>query len=270
MDPLKVNEITCKTLMGKSGIGPVDYSINPYLGCSHGCVYCYARFMSRRNHKEEEWGTFVDVKVNALDKLRDEITRRRKGLVLLSSVTDPYQPLERQCKLTKGCLEILCEYQYPVEILTKSDLVLRDINLIKEFDSIEVGFTITSFDDNVRQSFEPGSSPIHNRLKAIKKLSDAGISTYTFMGPMLPYISEENIDKLLDFLTSCTNRIMIDRLNIKSGNKGRIMNVVNTHYPDLSTQFENALIKNSGYYQTLKKKMIDKCDRRRIPFDIIY
>ena len=161
---LKIGKIQCKTIMGKSGIGPVDYAINPYLGCSHGCVYCYARFMSRMGHKGEEWGSFVDVKENAVERLKIEVVKKKKGLVLLSSVTDPYQPLEAKFKLTRGCLEVLLEYQYPVNILTKSSLVLRDLDLIKDFDSIEVGFTITSLDNDVSKIFEPETHPITDRL----------------------------------------------------------------------------------------------------------
>ena len=256
--------------MGRSGIGPVDYAINPYLGCSHGCVYCYARFMSRMGHRGEEWGTFVDVKINALERLRVEASRRKKGLVLLSSVTDPYQPLEKEHKLTRGCLEILLEHQFPVDILTKSSLVLRDLDIIKEFDSIEVGFTITSFDDKVREAFEPGASPVQDRLGAMEKLSDDGIATYTFMGPMLPYLSDENVDTLLDTLASSTNRIMVDRLNLKSGNKRKTLRVVERKYPDISSLFEKALVKDSQYYRGLKKKIVDGCNRRGIPCDVIY
>jgi DNA repair photolyase len=120
LSTLREGEITCKTLMGRSGIGSVDYAINPYLGCAHACVYCYARFMRRMGHKGERWGSFVDAKVNALDRLRVEAPRRSMGNVLLSSVTDPYQPLERRYELTRGSLELLLERQFP-ETSTSSE-----------------------------------------------------------------------------------------------------------------------------------------------------
>ena len=117
----------CKTILSPSRIGGVDYAVNPYIGCEHGCVYCYARFMSRLGHRGEEWGSFVDVKVNAPQVLRAEAVRRKPGRVLLSSVTDPYQPVERRFKLTRSILRILLDYGYPIVVQTKSTLVLRDI-----------------------------------------------------------------------------------------------------------------------------------------------
>ena len=256
--------------MGKSGIGPVDYAINPYLGCSHSCVYCYARFMSRMGHVGEEWGSFVDVKENAVERLKIEVAKKKKGLVLLSSVTDPYQPIESEYELTRGCLEVLLEHQFPVDILTKSKLVLRDLDLIKEFDFIEVGFTITSFNDNIGGVFEPGASSITERLKSLKTLSNQGIATYAFMGPVLPYLTDENLDLLLDELASSVNRVMVDRLNIKSGNKGRTMKALNDNYPDLYTSFEKALNIKSEYFNVFKRKIIKGCELRGIPCDVIY
>jgi len=256
--------------MGKSGIGPVDYAINPYLGCSHSCVYCYARFMSRMGHIGEEWGSFVDVKENAVERLKIEVAKKKKGLVLLSSVTDPYQPIESEYRITRGCLEVLLDHQYPVDILTKSNLVLRDLDLIKEFDVIEVGFTITSFDDDIGGAFESGASSITERLKSLKTLSDQGIATYTFIGPVLPYLTDENLDLLLDELASSVNRIMVDRLNIKSGNKSRTLKVLNDNYPGLKILFEKALTKESEYYSRFKRKILEGCDLRGIPCDVIY
>ena len=267
---LKVGKIQCKTIMGKSGIGPVDYAINPYLGCSHSCVYCYARFMSRMGHVGEEWGSFVDVKENAVEQLKIEVVKKKKGLVLLSSVTDPYQPIESEYEITRGCLEVLLDHQYPVDILTKSKLVLRDIDLIKDFDFIEVGFTVTSFDDDISLAFEPGASSITERLKVLKTLSDQGIATYAFMGPVLPYLTDEKLDLLLDELASSVNRVMVDRLNIKSGNKSRTLKVLNDNYPDLNTLFEKALSKESEYFSLFKRRIIKGCEIRGIPCDVIY
>jgi DNA repair photolyase len=256
--------------MGRSGISSVEYAINPYLGCQHGCVYCYARFMSRMGHAGEEWGSFVDVKVNALERLTLEAKRKRKGIVLLSSVTDPYQPVERRFKLIRGSLEILLERQFPVEILTKSDLVLRDMDLLQQFDFCEVGFTITTANEEVRRVFEPGSSPVEARLTAMRELSNAGVATYAFLGPMLPYLSEKGLDGLLDELARCADRVMIDRLNIKSGNLPSIRRAMSANYLELKPMFERALSPESGYYNMLKRKVSDMCHQRGIPCGVIY
>jgi len=267
---LKAGEISCKTIMGRSGIEGVEYSINPYLGCQHGCVYCYARFMTRFNHEGEEWGSFVDAKVNALERLREEAAKKRRGVVLLSSVTDPYQPLERRYGLTRGCLEILLEHEYPVDVLTKSDLVLRDLDLLREFDQCEVGLTITSLDDGVRRAFEPGASPVPARLEALKALSGAGVETYAFLGPLLPYLSEERLEELLDVLADRVNRVLVDDLHIKSGNQRGIRRALREHYPDVRPLFESALSRGSGYYDALRRRVAEMCRERAISAEILF
>lgn len=267
---VRVGERRCRTIMGRSGIGSVDYSVNPYLGCEHGCVYCYARFMSRMGHAGEEWGTFVDVKVNALERLRAETPRRRRGVVLLSSVTDPYQPLERRFELTRGSLQILLEYQFPVVVQTKSDLVLRDLDLLQRFDDCEVGLTITTIDEAVRRVFEPRASLVHARLAALRKLSEAGVETYAFLGPLFPYLSEEGLGDLLDELAEIVGRVIVDRLNIKCGNLSPIRRALSQHYPDLQPMFEAALSPGSGYYERLKRDVATMCRERAIPFDFCY
>ena len=263
-------EVTCKTLMGRSRIDGVDYTLNPYLGCAHACVYCYARFMSRMGHKGERWGSFVDAKVNALERLKTEIPKRRHGLVFLSSVTDPYQPLEKKYELTRGSLKLLLEHQFPVSILTKSDLVLRDLDIIRNFDTSEVGFTLTSFNDVAKRAFEPGSSPIKKRLAALKELSQEGIPTWAFIGPVLPYITENGLELLLDELAGCVNRILIDKLNIKAGNMPDIRKSLSKHYPELQPLFEMALKGDSSYYDGFKRMVSEMCHKRLIPFEVLY
>jgi len=267
---VRVGERRCRTILGRSGIGSVDYSVNPYLGCEHGCVYCYARFMSRMGHAGEDWGSFVDVKVNALERLRAEAPRRRRGIVLLSSVTDPYQPLERRFELTRGSLQILLEHQFPVDVLTKSDLVLRDLDLLRRFDDCEVGFTITSIDEAVRRVFEPRASPVQARLVALRKLSEAGLETYVFLGPLLPYLSDEGLGVLLDEIVENVGRVIVDRLNIKCGNLSPIRRALSEYYPHLQPMFESALTSSSEYYDRLKKDVTAMCRERAIPFDFCY
>ena len=267
---VRVEERDFKTIMGRSGISSVEYAINPYLGCGHGCVYCYARFMRRMGHVGEEWGSFVDVKINALERLRKEAPRRSKGIVLLSSVTDPYQPLERKYELTRGCLRILLEHQFPISVLTKSDMVLRDLDLLKGFDQCQVGFTITAYDDEVRRVFEPGASTVNARLAALHKISDEGIPTYAFLGPILPYLSEEGLGSLLDELAGSVSHVLVDRLNVKSGNMKTIREALSTNYPDLRPMFERALSPESGYYDSFRKRVTEMCRLRSIPCDIVY
>jgi DNA repair photolyase len=210
--PFTVREIDVKTVLSKSGIPRVDYCINPYVGCGHGCRYCYATFMKRFTGHRERWGSFVDVKENAPDALHKQIKRAHKGRVMISSVTDPYQPVEQEYQLTRQCLEILLEHQFPVGILTKSPLVLRDIDLIKEFKEIDVGITVTTDDEAVRGIFEPQAPSIDIRLNTLKTLHEKGIETYAFIGPLLPMNPEALSERINPYVQS----VLIDRMNYVS------------------------------------------------------
>ena len=159
-----VREILAKTILSVSQI--YDYVVNPYTGCQHACSYCYALFMKRFTGHKEPWGDFVDVKVNAPDLLRKEITRKKPGRVWVSGVCDPYQPLESKYKLSRQCLEILKQHNWPVTVQTRSPLVLRDIDIFKEMNDLEVGLTITTADDKIRKLFEPHAPPIKARINS--------------------------------------------------------------------------------------------------------
>jgi DNA repair photolyase len=267
---VKIGETSCKSIINKTGISGVDYAVNPYIGCSHGCSYCYARFMTRWYHKKEKWGTFVDVKKNALQCMKREAPRKKKGTILLSSVTDPYQPIEKKYKVTNSLLDCLLEYDFPIEILTKSSLVLRDIKIISEFTNSEVGFTITSIDDSVRKSFEPGSSSIVDRLSALEKFSEIGVPTFVFLGPILPFLSENGINELLTNIASKVNRVIVDRLNIKAGNWKSIEETLHKFYPSIINEFREASRDNSEYYKKLRPRIIKILEDKVIPYEIIY
>jgi DNA repair photolyase len=267
---VKIGETTCRGIMNKSGIEGVDYAINPYIGCGHGCVYCYARFMTRWYHQGESWGSFVDVKKNAAECLRREAPRKPVGTVLFSSVTDPYQPVERKFKATRSLLEILKDHSFPVEILTKSSLVQRDLDVISEIDEVEIGLTVTFWNDETRRVFEPGASPTQERIETLEWFSDAGIPTYAFLGPLIPYLSEEDMDMLLNSLADKVNRVLVDRLNIKAGNWGRIRETLERHYPDQLSAIQEASREPSSYYDSLRGKMKLEIGRRAIPADILF
>ena len=193
---LAIREIQAKTILAKSGIPGADYCVNAYVGCAHACIYCYATFMRKFTGHAEPWGSFVDVKTNAPELLKKNIRRAVKGNVILSSVTDAYQPLEAKYRLTRQCLEILHEYRFPVDILTKSPLVLRDLDVIQRFEHIEVGITITTDDEGMRKVFEPHAPPISARIETLGKLKGQGVRTYVFIGPLLPMDPEKLTEKI--------------------------------------------------------------------------
>ncbi len=209
---LIIREIKAKSILTKSGIPGVDYCINPYVGCSHGCRYCYATFMKRFTGHTEPWGSFVDVKINAPEILQKQLKRAKRGSVLMSSVTDAYQPVESKYKLTRQCLEALLQCQFPIDILTKSPLVLRDTDIIKKFKDIAVGITVTTNDEKISRVFEPNAPSIMARIRTLKALHDKGIHTYAFIGPVLPMNPETLSEKISPYVDS----IIIDRMNYTS------------------------------------------------------
>jgi DNA repair photolyase len=204
-----IKEAKARSILSKSGIPGVDYCINPYTGCSHGCRYCYATFMKRFTNHTEPWGSFVDVKINAPYILRKQLRRAQKGSIVISSVTDPYQPLEVRYEITRKCIKELLPYQFSVDILTKSPLVLRDVDLFRRFKDIEVGITITTDDERIRKIFEPKAPHVDARIRTIKKLCEARIRTYVFIGPLLPMNPEVLCEKLADYV----DYVFIDRMN---------------------------------------------------------
>jgi DNA repair photolyase len=201
-----VNEIKVKQILSKSKVYP--YTINPYVGCQHGCTYCYARFMKRFTGHREPWGQFVDVKINAPELLEKEITKKIPQKVWISGVCDPYQPLEGKYKITRKCLKILIENKWPVVIQTKSPLVLRDIDILKKAKDIQIGFSIATADDNIRKMFEPNAHPINLRIEALKRLHKAGLKTYAMIAPILP-----GAEKLPDLLVGKIDYVIMDRMN---------------------------------------------------------
>ena len=201
-----VKEIQAKAILSVSKV--YDYVINPYTGCQHGCTYCYARFMKRFTGHKEPWGEFVDVKINASDLLQVEIKRKKRGRVWISGVCDPYQSLEAKYKLSRRCLEILEQHNWPVTVQTRSPLILRDIDILKEARDFEVGFTVTTMDDDIRKLFESSAPPIKDRLNALDVLHQAGIRTYAMIAPMLP-----GAESLAEALEGKVDYIIVDRMN---------------------------------------------------------
>ena len=209
---MKIREIHSKSILSPSKI--YDYVVNPYVGCQHGCTYCYARFMKRFTGHREPWGEFVDVKVNAPDLLPGEIARKRIGSVWMSGVCDPYQPLEKKYRLSRQCLDILDAHHWPAYIQTRSPLVLRDIDLFRRAEQMEVGLSITTADDAVRKAFEPHAPPIGERVKVLASLKGNGIRTYAMIAPILP-----GAEDLVGILAGKVDYIIVDRMNYAHANK---------------------------------------------------
>jgi len=178
---------TSRLLTPASGfMSDYDFTLNPFSGCSFGCTYCYAAFFTRDPKLQDDWGQWVKVKENAAAQLR----RRRNSLagrsIYMSSVTDPYQPIERHLGLVRELLEILLEDQPRLVVQTRSPLVTRDLDLLSRFEHVRVNMTVTTDDDRVRRSFEPAAPATKLRLEAITAVVEAGIPASITMTPLLP------------------------------------------------------------------------------------
>jgi DNA repair photolyase len=201
-----IREVQAKSILSKSTV--FDYALNPYTGCQYGCSYCYARFMKRFSRHKEDWGEFIDVKINAPSLLKKELMDKKRGRVWVSGVCDPYQPVEARYELTKKCLGTLIQHDWPICIQTKSPLILRDINLIQKSKNIEAGLTITTGDERIMQLFEPRATSVEERINALEQLHLAGIKTYAMIAPLLP-----GAEKLIKMLKGKVGYIIIDKMN---------------------------------------------------------
>jgi DNA repair photolyase len=267
---LIVRDVVCRSVLNRSRLA--DYCINPYIGCEHGCKYCYAESYTRRFTKHNEpWGTFVDIKTNAPTILTKEIKHKPKGEVYISSLTDPYQPQEQKQELTRKLLEILLKHQFPITIQTKSALVLRDIDLIKQFHTRQIGFTITSLNDSARKQFEPQSSSVEEKLQALKELHANSIKTYAFFGPILPYISDQNLPETLHTMADTgVDYIYVDKLNLKPGLWPTLIDFIQKEHPDKQTTWRNTLLSNSSYYEELKTEISSLCTQLNLECKFCY
>ncbi len=205
----------------------------------------------------------MDLKDNIPKVLRRELRKKPKGQVGISTVTDAYQPLERKYEVTRRCLEQLLKRDFPICIQTKSDLVLRDIDLIKEFSDKEVGFTITTLDDEARKKYEPGASPIGDRISAIGEIASEGIDTWAFIGPIMPYITEVHLDDLVGRLADVgVGSIMVEKLRMKPGLERGIQEFYSENYPDLLSRIREL---DESYYNDVKRHALRLSKKYGIP-----
>ncbi|MBI0583758.1 MAG: radical SAM protein [Methanomassiliicoccus sp.] len=225
----------CSTALSPSRLPGLDLALNPYTRCGHDCTYCYAPYIMRVS--PSEWGGKVQAKVNIPKVLAKELPRK-KGVIGLGTVTDPYQPVERELRLTRRCLEEMVKVPTKVSVLTKSDLVVRDIDLLLRIEDAEVGITVNTTSDRAAAVFEACAPPPSRRLAALSALVASGVRTYVFLGPIIPSITDEDVGTLVNAIaTTGVRRIMVDRLNLRPGMRARMEAVLEQRAPDLLLAF---------------------------------
>jgi len=252
---MEIKEIQSKSCMTKSKL--TDYVINPYTGCQHGCKYCYADFMRRFHNIKEKWGDFVYVKINCPDFLKEELSKNKAGNIWLSSVCDAYMPIETKYKLTRKILDIIVNSPYKnkftIEILTKSALIKRDFDLLKEL-NVEIGCSINSLDPNISRIIEPFASPPKERINALKEAKEQGIKVYGFISPVLPGIT--NLEEIFRELSFCSY-VWVEILNIKKPILNRLLPVIKEHFPNKLKDFEYMIDNYEEYCDNIKKEVKD-------------
>lgn len=186
--------------------GGFAWTCNPYVGCTFGCSYCYAMYLPQNDRPKEEWGRWFRAKKNAVELARRQGKKVAGAAVYLSSVTDPYQPVERGLMLTRGILEELVPHQPRLVIQTRSPLVTRDVDVIAQFQSVRVNVSIPTDDDAMRQAFEPKAPPLERRWEAIAELKATGIPVGICVTPTLPLT---NVDAFIDRLTTFAPEVLV-------------------------------------------------------------
>ena len=256
-----VKAINVSDYLTKSKLPASDYVINPYVGCPHGCKYCYASFMKRFTGHTEDWGDFIDIKI--CDKKID-LKKISKKRVFLSSVTDCYNPYEEKYEITRNILKQLVNSDCYLDISTKSKLILRDIDILKKIKNLSISMSINTLNEEFRCDMDNASS-IKERLNTLKKLHDNGVHTVLFMSPIFPYITEwkEIIEKSKSFI----DEYWFENLNLRGSYKTYILNYIKEKYSDYYGKYIDIYEKNNKeYWEKLSNEIHSYCDKNKINY----
>lgn len=247
---IAIKEIQVKSILSKSNLPIGDYSANPYTGCTFACKYCYACFMKRFSNHPEEWGEFIDVKY--WEPLKNTQKYANKEL-FIGSVTDPYNPQERTYQRTKALLEELKDSGIKLHIATKSDLILRDLELIKSFKNLRISFSINTLDENFRKDMDR-AVPIKRRIEAMRILYNEGITTTCFISPIFPQITD--VEAIISEVQGYCHFIWLENLNLRGGYKSTIMDYIHTKHPQLLPLYQEIYTQGKmNYWRWLDSKL---------------
>lgn len=228
--------VSSKSILSKNN------GMNLYRGCSHGCIYCDSRSeIYGMNHKFED----IEVKENSLDLLKKELLKRPPSMIGTGSMTDPYIPLEKRLEYVRNSLKLIYRYGFGFTCITKSDLVLRDLDLLEKINGKSkavVQMTITTADDELCRVIEPNVCPTSRRVEVLKALNDAGIPTIVWLCPILPYINdtEENINSILDYCieTNVYGILCFQMgLTLRKGNREYFYQNLDRNFPGLKETY---------------------------------
>lgn len=252
-----VMHVKCKSALSVSKLPGLDWALNPYRGCAHGCLYCYVQDVTGFA-LDRPWGSVTEAKVNIASRLKVELEKGVEGVVGVGTVTDPYQPVEEEIELTRGCLALLKRYGARASILTKSDLVLRDLDLFKDWDAVEVGVSIGCPDDVAAATLEPGAPAPNRRFEALAKLTAASVDTYLMAAPIVPSVSgsDSALKELVRRASEAgVKRVMWDSLNPKPVATRRML----ASLPDIGRDI--ALVRSGAWSSRVRIRLGEECAR---------
>jgi radical SAM mobile pair protein B len=251
-----IRNIETKNVMTKSNLPVGGYSVNPYVGCTHACKYCYASFMKRFTGHSEEWGTFLDVKDWGVIKNPQKYKGQR---VVIGSVTDGYNPQEEEFENTRKLLFQLKDSGAEILICTKSDLVVRDIDLLKDMGHVTVSWSVNTLDEAFKDDMDKAVS-IERRIRAMKEVYDAGIRTVCFVSPVFPGITD--FEAIFERVKDQCDLFWLENLNLRGGFKKDIMDYIAGKHPELVPLYDKIYNKKDrSYFEMLEKKAADMADK---------
>lgn len=258
---MEIKEINVNDYLTKSNLPDSDYVINPYIGCSHGCKYCYASFMKRFTGHQEDWGDFIDIKRCSKKINLKKISGKK---VFLSSVTDCYNELEEKYRITREILEQLTISDCYLSISTKSSLILRDLDLLKKIKNLTVSISINTLDENFKNDMDKASS-IKDRLSILKKLHEEGIYTILFMSPIFPYITEWK--EIIEISKEYVDEYWFENLNLRGSYKKDVLDYIKRNYNELYQNYIEIYDRNDNkYWEILADEINCYCKENNIKY----
>jgi DNA repair photolyase len=235
-----------------------NYTIDPYQNCEFGCLYCDSSFDKT-----------IYIKTNAADILRKEIKQIDKGVIIIGSVHDPYQKAEEKNKITRDLLKIIEENNFPCHILTKSDLIIRDLKLLSKIENCKITISLTSIDKEVSNIFEKNVPSPKKRLQTINKLTDAGIIVGLANIPILPYISDSEIENIIKSAKNHNAKYFLYKyLELKGDQKLCFYKILKEFYPNLLEKYQklyqDSYQPNSKYLSEIKNDISRICNKYKL------
>ncbi|NYT11302.1 MAG: radical SAM protein [Methanomassiliicoccales archaeon] len=249
-------ETGCSKALSPSRLPGLDWALNPYIGCEHGCTYCYVP--SIMNMDRREWGQLVKIKRRVPNLLAKEL-KRTEGIIGVGTVTDPYQPIEKKLELTRKCLDLISHSHCTVSVHTKSDLIVRDADILRAIPGSEVGVTITTIDQRMAKYFEPNAPSPENRLGAMRDLVNSEVDTYALIAPMIPLVTDIDLEALVGAIDHAgVGKVMIDPLRLRDGMLDNLISILQPIEYFNSGLFKE-MITSKSYFHELEDRIIHIC-----------